>query len=521
MLLQEEERMDEASAAMERALEYRPADALLNYRAGAQQLHRGDAEAALDYFNLTLHYSPSFYPACLGKLNAMRAVGRGAEEGEALTTFLSANPGHPDASYALAGWHYGRGDHGAAVALLRPLAMAEPLNPKAAAFLGLILGREFGRFDEAEELLRRALAPDPAWPVARCNLGWILAERGDYEQGMRFLDDLLDEDPQDHQSRLIRGYMNLKRGEFAQGWRDYGARHHSGFAIPSRFHFPRWDGTLMPDASLVILAEQGLGDQIMFASCFSETMQRVGRCAIECNPKLMSLYRRSFPGALVFAATVESEADAVDGFGRPDLQVNMGDLPGFFRNSWLDFPRHRGYLRPAPEKVAFWREQLAGLGPGPKVGVSWRGGVAATRRHLRFIDLPELIKPFAGRAHLINLQYGHCADDLENCRVVAGSAPVHWPAALDDYDETAALVEALDLVVSVCTAIVHLSGSLAKPVWVLTPSVAEWRYMNAGTSLPWYPSARLFRQTSTGDWSAALMEVGGAWATWQLHGGHA
>lgn len=511
MLLQAQDRIDEASAAMERALGYRPGDALLNYRAGVQRLHRGEAEAALDYFNLCLHYSPSFYPACFGKSNALRAIGRVAEEGEALRAFLAANPGHPDAAYALAGWHYGRGDHDAALALLRPLAAAEPPEPKAAAFLGLIVGRELGRFEESEQLLRRALAAEPASSVARCNLGWMLAERGDYEQGMRYLDELLAEDPQDHQSRLIRGYMNLKRGEFAQGWRDYGARHHSGFAIPNKFEFPHWDGSPMPGASLAILAEQGLGDQIMFASCFSEAMQRIGRCAIECNPKLVTLYQRSFPEALVFPASVEGDAGRIEGFGRPDVQVHMGDLPGFFRNAANDFPRHRGYLQPAPQRVAYWREQLARLGPGPKVGVSWRGGVAATRRHLRSMDLGELIKPFSGQAHLVNLQYGDCTVDLDHCRRATGDAPWHWPAALDDYDETAALVAALDLVVSVCTAVVHLSGALGKPVWVLTPAVAEWRYMSAGSSLPWYPSARLFRQTRAGDWTPVLGAVAEAW----------
>ena len=190
-----------------------------------------------------------------------------------------------------------------------------------------------------------------------------------------------------------------------------------------------------------------------------------------------------------------------------DLQIPMGSLPGLFRNSWDEFPRHGGYLRADPDRVAYWRARLDALGPGPKIGLSWRGGVAATRRHLRCIELEQLLPVMELPATFVSLQYGDCADDLSRLRLQHGRSLTHWQDALDDYEETAALTCALDLVISVCTAVIHLAGALGRPVWVLVPAIAEWRYMNRGERLPWYPSARLFRQTQPAVWESAIQRM--------------
>ena len=217
--------------ALETALSARPDDADLNYRMGLVQFADGDAAGALDYFHLALHYAPDLFPACAERVRALLALGRSSEEAGAYRDFLRANPGHPAAAYALALWHHARGEHESALELLRPLADRRPPNRDACNLLGLILGREFGQFEEGERFLRLALEPDPLWPVALSNLGWILLEKGDYVQGLKLLDAALEREPDDHETRLVRSYMNLKRGEFEQGWRDYEARHHSRHAM--------------------------------------------------------------------------------------------------------------------------------------------------------------------------------------------------------------------------------------------------------------------------------------------------
>lgn len=497
-----------AHTPLETALSACPDDADLNYRQGLMQLTAGDAAGALDHFHLALHYAPDLFPACVARVRALLALGRSSEEAGAYREFLQANPGHPGATYALAVWHHARSEHERALELLRPLADRRPTNRNACNLLGLILGREFGQFEEAEHLLRLALEPDPLWPVALSNLGWILLEKGDYVQGLQLLDAVLASNPDDHETRLVRSYMNLKRGDFEQGWRDYEARHQSRFAAHRAFDVPQWEGTPVGGKTLLIYAEQGFGDQIMFASCFDEAIARAGRCIIECDPRLVALFRRSFPSAVIVASAPAGEPATWTAHAQViDSQIPMGSLPGFFRKRWEEFPRHAGYLRAAPERVAYWRARLDALGPGVKIGLSWRGGIAATRRHLRSLALDEFLPVLRLPARFVSLQYGNCTDDLNTLSREHGVILPHWQDALDDYDETAALVCALDLVISVCTAVVHLAGALGKPVWILVPAVAEWRYLDRGEIMPWYPSARLFRQTVAGRWQDAIRQV--------------
>ncbi len=496
-----------SGAELEAALAARPDDASLNYRVGLAHLEQGDAVGALDYFHLALHYAPELFPACAARVRALERAGRSAEAAAAYREFLAANPGHAAASYALAHWHYERGDYDAAIALLTPLAATPSRERDACNLLGLILGREMGEFDRGERYLRRALALEPDWPVALANLGWILAEKGDYAQGFELLDAVLARHPQDHETRLIRSYMNLKRGAFGEGWRDFEARRQSRFALAQAEPRAPWDGAPIPGKSLLVTAEQGLGDQIMFASCFGEAIGRVGRCVIESDPRLVALFQRSFPAASVVARNSDSRADATAEAGAADYQIGMGSLPRLFRQRWADFPRHSGYVRAAPERVEYWRRRLAALGSGPKVGLSWRGGVSATRRHLRSLAPLDLLPLLRLPARFVSLQYGDCAADLELLQREHGTVLPHWPDALEDYDETAGLVGALDLVVSVCTAVIHLSGALGKPVWVLVPRIAEWRYLDSGSELPWYPSAVLFRQAGHGNWDQPLAAV--------------
>ena len=159
--------------------------------------------------------------------------------------------------------------------------------------------------------------------------------------------------------------------------------------------------------------------------------------------------------------------------------------------------------------MAYWRARLDALGPGAKIGISWRGGTTRTRRRLRSISLgdwrPVLDLP---GATFVSLQYHRDApEEVDAFRRDTGVAIHHWQDAIDDYDETAALVCALDAVVSVCTAVVHLGGALGRPVYVVVPFSPEWRYGLVGDSMPWYPSVKLFRQREVGEWTGPIAEI--------------
>ena len=254
----------------------------------------------------------------------------------------------------------------------------------------------------------------------------------------------------------------------------------------------------------MLYGEQGIGDEIMFASCVSDLLATGVACTLACDPRLATLFTRSFPGARVRGI------DSPDALASEpcDQQAALGDLPRVLRSRAEDFPVHAGYLRADPARVAHWRRELDRYGDGPKIGISWRGGTPLTRGSVRSLK-PGDLAPVLGLPGLtwISLQYGEVDADLAALFDTHGIAIQHWASAIDDYDETAALVCALDLVVSVCTAVVHLSGALGRDAWVLTPSAAEWRYGRRGESMPWYPSVRLFRQQAEGDWSGPIGAV--------------
>jgi ADP-heptose:LPS heptosyltransferase len=158
--------------------------------------------------------------------------------------------------------------------------------------------------------------------------------------------------------------------------------------------------------------------------------------------------------------------------------------------------------------VQRWRATLDALGPERKIGISWRGGTAGTRASLRSIPLETVVRALGGLgARLVSLQYGAVDDELAAAAKNCGVEVLHFPEVIPDYDQTAALVSALDAVVSVCTSIVHLTGALGRPVHVLVPSVPEWRYGIAGECMPWYPSARMYRQVRNEPWTAVLSRV--------------
>ena len=495
----------EAREEIENALPRHHEDPRLHCELGSIFLETGDAEQALDLYNLALYHRLDCYTACIGKVHSLEALGRGAEAIQALGVFVERCPGHVVASVAAAERHYRQGDHHAVVRILDPLTRDPPVDRDVANLLGLVLGREFGAFERADELLRRVLETDPDWLPALVNLGWNLLEQGKYHEGYLLIARALAIAPQDADARLVRACMKLKQGEFSEGWADYGSRHLSRFATPSPHPFPVWTGESLQGRTLLVRGEQGIGDQIMFASCLPDVIACAHSVIVECNPKLVSLFRRSFPGASVReSADPRPNHDRTAIPGGADFQIAMGDLPGIFRNHWDDFPRRQSYLVADPERVRFWKSRLSGLGNGFCLGVSWRGGVSATRRHLRSFDLEQLLPVLQLPLGVVSLQYDRVEADLERLRLQHGMSLAHWQDSIDDYDETAALVCALDGVLSVCTAVVHLAGALGRPVWVLAPMVTEWRYLDKGETMPWYPSVRLVRQRRLGEWGDTI-----------------
>jgi hypothetical protein len=193
----------------------------------------------------------------------------------------------------------------------------------------------------------------------------------------------------------------------------------------------------------------------------------------------------------------------------------MGDLPRQFRRSRADFPPHDGYLRADAARVAYWRTRLQRDPGKPRIGISWRGGTESTRRVLRTVDIDAFVPLVRSvDADWVCLQYGDVASDLERVRR-HGVELLYEESSIKDLDEFAALVSGLDLVITVCNTTVHYAGALARPTWVLTPHVPEWRYGLRTLSLPWYPSTRILRQPDHGAWDSVFLAARSALADWR------
>jgi Tfp pilus assembly protein PilF len=355
----------------------------------------------------------------------------------------------------------------------------------------------------------RALDLRPGSPDAHANRGIALQNLGHFAEAYAAYEHALHAEPIHPLARFHRSLAWLTNGEYARGWPEYEARLLDAALARRPQHFPRWDGGAPAGRTMLVYGEQGLGDEIMFASCVPDLIRAGARCVIECTPALRALFARSFPEATVYAATPDKAIPEAIRAGGIDCEVPLGSLPLYFRGSAAAFPRHAGYLKADTDRVAAWRARLARLGSGVTVGLSWQGGTQATRAMLRSIPLDEWlpILKIPG-VRFVSLQYTPDAPGaLDALWQQHGIRVAHWPEAIADYDETAALVCALDLTVTVCTSVVHLAGALGRPVWVLVPRNPEWRYAYAGDSMPWHPSARLFRQQHERDWTKVISSV--------------
>jgi tetratricopeptide (TPR) repeat protein len=341
------------------------------------------------------------------------------------------------------------------------------------------------------------------------NRGTALLELGRLPEAIASYERALALSPDFHLPAFHRALARLQLGDYRRGWDDYELRRRDRDYQERTAAYPAWDGSALSGRTLLVYREQGLGDEIMFASCLPQIIESAAHCVIECAPQLLGIFRRSFPAATVFASTPDGTLPREVTERVIDFAIPAGSLPRFLRKGADDFPRHDGYLKADPQRIAHWREQLCLLGPGIKAGISWMGGVRKTRRGMRSLPLdawlPILRLPGAS---FVSLQYTSGARDAAAVFSERHGVPIqHWNEAIDDYEETAALVCALDLVVSVCTAVIHLTGALGRPVWVMAPYSPEWRYGFSGDTMPWYPSAKIFRQPAFGEWDPVTASV--------------
>lgn len=509
----------------------------------------GRASEAVEVLQHATALDPRSDAALINLGNAYRELGLHDRAGSCYRAACAAAPASSPARYHLGVWLR---DHGDAEAAARAFAAAVELDPSriearfnlagtlcalnrideavlqiadavskrptdvALLLRGGALLAEHDRFKEARRLIERARELAPEHPAVLNNVGMVLHRGGELDAAIAAYDRVLAIEP-NGSARLNRALALLLAGRWREGWEDYTARWSNNEPIDRlrcALGCEYWDGGDLAGKTLFVLGEQGLGDEIMFASIVPEMVAVAGRVILQCSVRLESLFRRSFPAVDIVAVDrvgadwADVVAKCVGELGTVDMMATVGDLARYRRVDPCAFPLPGAYLRCDPVRTSAWRERLTMLGSRPKIGLSWRGGTTATGRQRRSLTL-EALRPLLARADVVfvSLQYGECFDELLDVARDSGITIQHYPDAIEDYDETAALVCALDGVVSVCTAVVHLAGALGQTVHVLAPKVPEWRYGLSEPHMPWYANVFVHRQDRAGNWESAIAEL--------------
>ena len=308
-------------------------------------------------------------------------------------------------------------------------------------------------------------------------------------------------------ARMKAGCAHLFEGRFDVGWEEYEARH--VYSVPgATMPQPLWRGESLEGKSILVHREQGIGDEIWFASCFPDLLERCGRAYLTCDLRVGELFGRSFPGATILTGQPFVNDRARWRRMEVDYQVPAGNLGRYFRCSRSMFPATRGYLVPDSGRRASWRRYLGDLGPGAKVGISWQGGGNLLDLRQAPWDVWRGILAAEG-VRFVNLQCRASSAVVESLRRL-WNVDVHVLPGLDlmnDLDELAAVVSALDLVISVPNTTVHVAGAVGVPTWVLHSAGWGCFWILNGEEIPWYPSARVFPRSTSEGWEPAREAV--------------
>lgn len=330
---------------------------------------------------------------------------------------------------------------------------------------------------------------------------------GEFESASATLDKLLSITPEDPALHYAYSHLLLLQHNFSQGWENYRFRLQATVDSYRPIPLPEWQGEELNGRSILITIEQGLGDQIMFASCLPDVLaMKPAHLYLEAHTRLAPLFQRSFPQITVIATTQTQQFSWLEQARQAECHTQLGDLPRLFRSDTAAFLSQQSpYLTPCPQKVLAWKQQLQDKQGRLKIGFAWKGGTEKTRSHVRSLKLADFTPLFnLGEATWVSLQYGSTPSDQATAPAMPADSSLFFPEAVgQDLDDFAALVSSLDLVITACNTTVHMAGALGIPCWVLTPKIPEWRY-GLTNSMPWYPSVSLFRQHAEGDWEEVL-----------------
>lgn len=371
----------------------------------------------------------------------------------------------------------------------------------------------------AYRAFRKAYELSPKLTSALSSLCAVCVSMGRYDEALSWADLCLKEDPEAKDALYNSSLALLAMGRWAEAWPKYnvclGIKDRNVRNYHGEEPTPRWNPEVMPRATVVIYGEQGIGDEIMFASMIPDAIKAAeaggGRVILETDARLEGLYKRSFPGVTIYPTRGQNICEWVL-HEKPTARLECGGLGDFFGAE----PRRTGaFLKADPAKRAMAKAWLDSVAPTGKrrIGIAWTGGSWATGRRSRSLPI-EALGPLLciPDAEFFCLEYDDPRDDLEAIAKQHG-VTIHDPRSFvsrkSDYDDTAAFVSELDLVIAPTTSVVDLCGALGVAVWAFAPVAPPWRYSDVlgADKMFWYESATVFRQREKGQWGAPIIEA--------------
>ena len=500
-----QERYEDAADSLQLAVLFAPERAeahaelaLAFARQGMHDAARHAAEEAIRRARDSLHA----WTLCAQAFKALGELDRAAD------CYEAALRHHPDVCDLIcqAGYvHFLRGAYDAAFEAYQAVLAREPDHLAALHNLGL-LELETGLAEQALGHFQRAAAI-AAGPATLACIGHALRDLNRLREACSAYEKAIALDPEFGDARINLSYALLMLGDLSAGWALYESRFSATGSKARDFGLPYWRGEPLAGRRLLVFAEQGLGDEIMFASCIRNAIEAADQCVIECNTRLAGLFARSFPDALVHGGEKAADTGWLASMPRCDYQIAIGSLPRYFRPTAQSFSGAGPYLAADPSGVARWRSRIR-LDDRLHIGIAWRGGNLRARQWLRSIPLAQWSNLLGlPDCRFVTLQHGECEQEIAQATCEHGISVLNLNHVCSDIDDLASVVCALDLVITVDNTLAHLAGALGREAWVLLPVAPEWRYPRQGSHMPWYGPVRLYRRTAPQDASGVMGQI--------------
>ncbi|HIA68988.1 TPA: tetratricopeptide repeat protein [Candidatus Poribacteria bacterium] len=516
LTLQKRERFKEAIQAYKQAIELNSESAESYYNLGLLLQEQNRSSEAIQAYQDAIEINPNYSKAYNNLGSILKTQGKFEEAIQAYRQAIKNSPSYSQAHNNLGIALSDQGKLEEAIQAYQNVLKINPNHLEACNSLGIVL-KDLGKLEESVQAYQNAIKINSNHGPTYNNLGNALRDQGKLEKAVQAYKQAIEINPQFPEAHHNLGTSLFLAGDFENCWKHYEWRWqcpNTHLSLKER-HLPqrRWEGSELTDTSILVWAEQGVGDQITFASMFPSLLQAGAKVIVECEQRLIPLFKRSFPEIRFYPQESLPHAQLFD--TNINYQIPMGSLGRWFRADQDSFSRNKqSYLKACPEETEKRRRKYQELSNGSMlVGISWKSaGPDQSWSESRSIPLNDYWASVLSYedCYFINLQYGDVKRELELLKLETGLAIYSDQEvyALEDLDNFAAQVSALDLVISIDNTTVHIAGALGQRVWTLLPHIPYWRWMRDGEDTLWYKNMRLFRQDHIGDWSGVFQQVG-------------